>query len=130
MKLLAYGAGDKDFFNQVATGPARAAAGYIVHNAGALRGRRQGAAAPPAPPARDCVPWNPDLMRRHNKSQTHMLTGNVGQAAASADCGITKACADALIARQASNAGGSGAQRALGGEREGRLRLAMLWCTA
>src|SRR5437763_2959510 len=32
----------------------------LVPGVGALRGRRQGAAAPPAPPARDFVPWNPD----------------------------------------------------------------------
>ena len=41
----------------------------------ALRGRRQGAAAPPAPPARDCVPWNPDSMPSHDERQTHMLVG-------------------------------------------------------
>jgi len=27
-----------------------------------LRGGRQGAAAPPAPPAQGCAPWNPNLM--------------------------------------------------------------------
>ena len=38
--------------------------------------------------------------------------------------GTTEACADALIVSQASLAGGSGAQRAPGGEREGRSPLA------
>jgi len=34
-------------------------AGGGARRAGTLRGRRQGAAAPPAPPSRDFVPWNP-----------------------------------------------------------------------
>ena len=98
LKLLAYGAGGKDIFaNQVATGPARAAAGHIVHNAVALRGRRQGATAPPAPPARDCVPWNPDLMQSHSECRMHMLTGNVEPAAIDISYSILKACADAFI---------------------------------
>jgi hypothetical protein len=32
----------------------------------ALRGRRQGAAAPPAPPAQGFAPGNPKLMPWHN----------------------------------------------------------------
>jgi hypothetical protein len=39
----------------------------------------------------------------------------------------TEACADGLIARQASHAGGSRARCAPGGEREGHSRLAKLF---
>jgi hypothetical protein len=44
--------------------------------AGRLRGARQGATAPPAPPARGSAPWNPDLMRSHRRGQARMPAGN------------------------------------------------------
>jgi hypothetical protein len=94
----------------------------------ALRGRRQGAAALPAPTARGFAPGYPNLMWSHNECQTRMPTGRLEQAIYDPALGTTEACADAIIARQGSFAGGSGARCAgypLGdGEREGRSRLA------
>jgi hypothetical protein len=73
-----------------------------------LRGGRQGATAPPAPPAMDYVPWNPDLMLSYAECSAHMLTGRWEPRAAYPWFGIPKACTDGLIMRQASNAGGLG----------------------
>src|SRR5215212_6730189 len=42
-----------------------------------LRGGRQGAAAPHAPPARDFVRSNPDLMHEYAKSLMYMLMGRM-----------------------------------------------------
>ena len=63
---------------------------FLLPSAGALRGGRQGAAAPPAPPARDFVPWNPDSMHRYAERLARMLTGNVEPAATNACFGITE----------------------------------------
>ena len=41
-----------------------------------LRGERQGAAAPPAPPPRDFVPWIPDSMLPYAERQARMPAGN------------------------------------------------------
>src|SRR5215213_1400448 len=95
-----------------------------IRSAVALRGRRPGAAAPPAPPARDCVPWIPDSMHGCAERLARMLTGNVEPASFNACFGIPYACADGLMVRQASLAGGLGAGYALSGEREGRSPLA------
>jgi hypothetical protein len=65
--------------------------GLLALNVVALRGRRQGAAAPPAPPARDAVPWNPDSRHAHTQHLAHMLTGNpIGRQRADR-CGSTLA---------------------------------------
>jgi hypothetical protein len=93
-------------------------------NATALRGRRQGAAAPPAPLARDCVPWNPDSMHSYAKRLARMPTGRVEQAIHDPAIGITKACTQGLMVILASFAGGSGACAAPDGEREGQSPLA------
>jgi hypothetical protein len=87
----------------------------------ALRGRRQGAATPPAPPARDFVPWIPDLMRLCAERLMCMPTGKLEQAAMNACLSTTKAGAGALIVRQALLAGGSGgALRPPAGSARGR----------
>src|SRR6478736_5487970 len=105
--------------------PARACAPwnanpYASDNAGRLRGGRQGATAPPAPPARGAAPGNPDLMRLRYEGQARMLMGRLAQVAAHAHFDITKPCTDGLIVRQAACAGGLGARCAPSGEREGR----------
>jgi hypothetical protein len=51
-------------------------------NVDRLRGGRQGAAAPPAPPAMGSAPSNPDLMDVYDECLTRMLTGRAEQAAA------------------------------------------------
>src|SRR5262245_20413050 len=63
-------------------------------------------------------------MHRCAEYLVRMLPGNVELAAMDVCFGITEACTDGLIVRQASVAGGSGARCAPGGEREGRSRLA------
>jgi hypothetical protein len=46
-----------------------------VWKGSSLRGGRQGATAPPAPPARHYVPWIPDLMPTPNKCPARMPLG-------------------------------------------------------
>src|SRR6187455_1588315 len=48
---------------------------FFIRKADALRGRRQGATAPLATPARDFVPTSPDSMHWYAKRLAHMLTG-------------------------------------------------------
>jgi hypothetical protein len=104
----------------------------------ALRGRRQGATAPPAPPAQGFALGNPDPMRSRDECLTHMPTGRdqpatgeqrlymygrhvCGQMNAVIDnpaLGTTEACAGAVIVRQASVAGGLGTRCAHSGERD------------
>ena len=55
---------------------------HIPIGAVRLRGGRQGAAWPPAPPAQGCAPWNPNLMHRHAKCLARMLMDNAEQAVA------------------------------------------------
>jgi len=55
---------------------------FFVRGAAALRGRRHWATRPPAPPARDFVPWIPDSMLAYAKRQARMLMGRLEQAAA------------------------------------------------
>src|SRR6478672_1175166 len=95
-----------------------------MRSAVALRGRRQGAAAPPAPPARGVAPGNPNLRPSRGACLVHMLMGRSELAAAHTCFGIPEACADGLIMRQSSLAGGLGACYAPNGEREGQSRLA------
>src|SRR5262249_31999132 len=85
----------------------------------ALRRRRQGAPAPPAPPARDCVPWNPDLMHSYAENLARMLTGNVEQAFHDPSIGTRHAIADACFGIRKACA-------SCGGEREGRSPLASI----
>src|SRR5438128_1988955 len=62
-----------------------------------LRGGRQGATAPPAPPARDYVPWNPDSLPAYAKRLACMPLGRVEQAVHDPDFDTSEACVDALI---------------------------------
>jgi hypothetical protein len=80
-------------------------------DAGRLRGGRPGATAPPAPPARDCVPWNPDSMHACAECLTRMPMGRLEQAGDSPDRGIPEACAGATILRPAAHAGGLGGSK-------------------
>src|SRR4051812_1732609 len=57
--------------------------------------------------------------------QVHMPTGRHKPAAVDPALGITKACADTVLVRQASIAGGLGARCAPSGEREGQSPLAV-----
>src|SRR4051812_43197439 len=90
----------------------------------ALRGRRQGAAAPPAPPAQGFAPGNPDSMHVSAERLARMLMGEVELAAYDPSFGTTEACAEDLILICAFFAGGLGARCAPNGEREGRSPLA------
>jgi hypothetical protein len=94
-----------------------------------LRGRRPGATRPPAPPARDAVPWNPDSMHAHAKRQMHMPLGSGEPPSGSPALGTTEACAGALMMRQATCAGGLGggspAQRGARGAAPARIHAAM-----
>src|SRR3954468_18160362 len=73
-KLFAYAAGGKD-------GPQ--SVGFLaMRQADALRGRRQGATAPPAPPDRGIAPWNPKLMHSCAERLTHMAGGRSERLAA------------------------------------------------
>src|SRR4051812_34218945 len=67
----------------------------------ALRGRRQRATRPLATPARDFVPWNPDLMHSQNTYQAHMPMGRSELAVYDPALSKTEACANALIVHQA-----------------------------
>src|SRR5438874_12597883 len=73
-----------------------------------LRGGRQGATAPPAPPARSAAPGNPDSMQRYAKRLARMPLGRYEQEIINPGLGTTEAYAGGLIMRQASFAGGLG----------------------
>ena len=51
----------------------------------------------PAPPARDFVPWIPDLMHRRAKCLTRRPTGNIELAVVDNIFSISKACAGTSI---------------------------------
>ena len=64
-------------------------------------------------------------MHSYAERLARMRIGRLEQATADAHFGITEACVDGLIVRQASLAGGLGACYALSGEREGQSPLAV-----
>ena len=88
----------------------------------ARRGQR--AAAPSALPTRGFAPGYPDLIHPYAERLMCMPTGRSEPAAADQAGGTPEACADGLIVRQASRAGGLGACYAPNGEREGQSPLA------
>ena len=95
-------------------------------DAARLRGGRQGWAATPALPAGAAAPRNPDLMQTNIEHQVWMPVGRLMRQQKDISVSTTEASTDAIITRQASIAGGSGACYAPDGEREGQRPLAFL----
>src|SRR4051794_15034667 len=101
----------------------------MLSEAGALRGQRQEAAAPPAPSANGRVPLGtPIRCGRMGESQARMplLCGDFARE--QGRLGATKACVSALIVRQTSLAGGLGGgsptQRGARGAEPARIHAA------
>ena len=100
-----------------------------VCDAAALRRRRQGSAAPPAPPAQGVAPGNPNSTRSHGEGQARMLTGRSKPAAADAHFWHNRSMrrwinrAASIICRGLG--GGSPAQWGARGAEPARIHVAM-----